>query len=136
MTRWAKSGSVNVAYQVVGEGPFDLVYVPGFCSHVELAWDWPPLARFYRALASFSRLITFDRRGTGMSDPVSDTVIPSLEARMDDVRAVMDAVSSEEAALMGVSEGAPLCALFAATYPLRTRALVLWGRFSARLGDT
>ena len=129
MTRWAKSGSVNVAYQVVGEGPFDLVYVPGFCSHVELAWDWPPLARFYRALASFSRLITFDRRGTGMSDPVSDTVIPSLEARMDDVRAVMDAVSSEEAALMGVSEGAPLCALFAATYPLRTRGLVLWGGF-------
>ena len=115
---------------------YDLVYVPRFCSHVELAWDWPPLARFYRALASFSRLITFDRRGTGMSDPVSDTVIPSLEARMEDVRALIDAAGADEAALMGVSERAPLSALFAATYSQRTRALVLVVWLSARLGDT
>jgi class 3 adenylate cyclase len=128
-TRWAKSGAVNIAYQVIGSGAFDLVYVPGFCSDVELAWEWPPLARFYRALASFSRLIVFDRRGTGMSDPVSEQVIPSPEARMDDIRAVLDATGSEQAALMGVSEAAPLCALFAATHPERTRALICWSGF-------
>jgi class 3 adenylate cyclase len=134
-TRWAKSDAVNIAYQVLGSGPFDLVYVPGFCSDVELAWEWPPLSRFYSALASFSRLIVFDRRGTGLSDPVSETVVPSPEARMDDVRAVMDAVESQQAALMGVSEGVPLCALFAATYPERTRALICWSGFP-RYGAT
>jgi class 3 adenylate cyclase len=128
-TQWAKSGTVNVAYQVLGSGPLDLVYAPGFCSDVELAWEWPPLARFYRALASFARLIVFDRRGTGMSDPVSDGVIPTPEARMDDVRAVMDAAGSGRAVLMGVSEGAPLCALFAATYPKRTQGLISWSGF-------
>ncbi len=128
-TRWAKSGPVNIAYQVLGSGPLDLVYAPGFCSDVELAWEWPPLARFYRALGSFARVIVFDRRGTGMSDPVSDQVIPTPEARMDDVRAVMDAAYSERAALVGVSEAAPLCALFAATYPERTQALICWSGY-------
>lgn len=126
-TRYARSGDVSIAYQVVGEGPFDLVHVPPFVSHVELAWEVPGIAAFNRRLASFSRLIRFDKRGTGMSDPVSGA--PTLETRMDDVRAVMDAVSSERAALFGVSEGGPMSALFAATYPDRVWALVLYGTF-------
>jgi class 3 adenylate cyclase/pimeloyl-ACP methyl ester carboxylesterase len=124
-TRYAHSGGVNIAYQVVGEGPYDLVFVPGSVSHVELAWQVPAWAAFYRRLASFSRLIVFDKRGTGMSDPVS--AAPTIETRMDDVRAVMDAVDSERAAVLGVSEGAPMSAVFAATYPERTWALVLCG---------
>ena len=124
-TRYARSGDVSIAYQVLGEGPFDLVRIPPFVSHVELAWQIPSLAAFYSQLASFSRLITFDKRGTGMSDRVSGA--PSLEERMDDVRAVMDAAGSEQAALLGVSEGGAMSVLFAATYPERAWALVLDG---------
>ncbi|MGH2728222.1 MAG: alpha/beta fold hydrolase, partial [Actinomycetota bacterium] len=107
-TRYAKSGDVHIAYQVVGDGPLDLVWVPGWFSHVENAWDWPEMAYFFDRLASFSRLIMFDKRGTGLSDPVSVSTPPTLEQRMDDVRAVMDAVGSERAAIMGLSEGGPM----------------------------
>ncbi|MGH3135240.1 MAG: adenylate/guanylate cyclase domain-containing protein [Gaiellaceae bacterium] len=126
-TRYARSGDVSVAYQIVGDGPFDLVFVPGFVSHVELRWTVPSFARGLEELTEFSRLILFDKRGTGMSDPV--TGAPTLEARMDDLRAVMDAVGSQRAAILGVVEGAPMSALFAATYPDRTAALVLRGGF-------
>jgi len=131
-TRYAKSGDVHIAYQVVGDGPFDLVFVPGWVSHLEVAWEEPSLARFYNRLASFSRLILFDKRGTGLSDRVSVKEVPTLEQRMDDVRAVMDAVGSERAALMGASEGGPMSVLFAATYPQRTSALVLYGTMARR----
>src|SRR3990167_8215844 len=104
--------------------------IPGWISHVELAWEEPAIARFFRRLASFSRLILFDKRGTGLSDPVPLTQLPTLEQRMDDVRAVMDAVGSERAALFGVSEGGPMAFLFAATYPDRTRAIVLYGEYA------
>src|ERR1700674_5685320 len=104
-TRYAKSSGVNIAYQVVGDGPVDLVYVPGWVSHVELAWELPELVLGFERLASVSRLILFDKRGTGMSDPVPTTELPSLEERMDDVRAVMDAVDSERAAIFGASGG-------------------------------
>src|SRR2546426_3160698 len=124
-TRYAKSGDVNIAYQVVGDGPTDLVYVPGWVSNVELIWEKP--TRFLERLASFSRLILFDKRGTGMSDRVSNARLPTLEERMDDVRAVLDAVGSERAALVGHSEGGSMSLLFAATYPERARALVLIG---------
>ncbi len=124
-TRYAKSGGVNVAYQVVGDGPFDLVFVPGWASHVELAWKVPSGARLLRGLAEFSRLIRFDKRGTGMSDRLTESM--TFEQRMDDIRAVMDAVGSERAALMGISEGASMSILFAATYPQRATALVLCG---------
>jgi pimeloyl-ACP methyl ester carboxylesterase len=129
-TRYAKSGDVHIAYQVVGDGPIDLVWVPGWFSHVENAWDWPEVAYFFDRLASFSRLMIFDKRGTGLSDPVSTSTPPTLEQRMDDVRAVMDAVGSERAAIMGLSEGGPMSALFAATYPERTTALILTGTFA------
>jgi pimeloyl-ACP methyl ester carboxylesterase len=122
-TRYAMSGDVHIAYQVVGEGPFDLIFVPGFVTHLELQWRLPGMGEFLRDLGSFSRLIRFDKRGTGMSDPVSGA--PSLETRMDDVRAVMDAVGSRRAAFYGLSEGAALSILFAATYPERTAALVV-----------
>jgi pimeloyl-ACP methyl ester carboxylesterase len=127
-TRYAKSGEIHIAYQVVGEGPFDLLLVPGWVSHVEYAWEEPGYADFLRRLASFSRLLLLDRRGTGLSDPVAK--LPTLEERMDDVRAVMDAAGSSRAALLGVSEGGPMCALFAATYPERTTALVLCNTFA------
>ena len=123
--RYTQSGDVNVAYQVVGENERDLVLVQGFASHLDLAWEQPELARMFRSLASFSRLVLFDKRGTGLSD--RSVGVPTLEERMDDVRAVMDAAGSEHAVLMGVSEGAPMCILFAATYPERTDALVLYG---------
>jgi pimeloyl-ACP methyl ester carboxylesterase len=132
-TRYAKSGDVNIAYQVVGEGPIDLVYVPGWVSNVELIWEKPKPSRFLERLASFSRLILFDKRGTGMSDRVSVTQLPTLEERMDDVRAVLDAVDSERAALVGHSEGGSMSLLFAATYPERARALVLLGVFARRI---
>ena len=131
-TRYAKSGDVSIAYQVVGQGPPDLVYVPGWVSNVEGNWDEPSYARFLERLASFSRLITFDKRGTGLSDRVPEADLPGLEERMDDVRAVMDAVGSERAAVLGVSEGGPMCALFAATYPERTSALVMYGSYARR----
>jgi pimeloyl-ACP methyl ester carboxylesterase len=132
-TKYTRSGDIHIAYQAVGEGPLDLVYVPGWVSHVELAWEEPTLARFLRRLASFSRLIAFDKRGTGLSDRVTNDQLPTLEERMDDLRAVMDAVGSERAALCGVSEGGNLCALFAATYPERTTALVMCGAFAKRI---
>ena len=122
-TRYALSGDVHIAYQVIGDGPFDLVFVPGFVTHMELQWRLPGFGEFLDHLGSFSRLIRFDKRGTGMSDPV--TGAPTLETRMDDVRAVMDAVGSRRAAFYGLSEGAAMSVLFAATHPERTAALVL-----------
>src|SRR3712207_167421 len=116
-TRYAKSGDVNIAYQVVGDGPFDLVLVPGFVSHLDLDWEEPRSAHMLERLASFSRLIRFDKRGTGLSD--RSVGLPDLETRMDDVRAVMDAVGSERAALYGYSEGGAMSILFGATYPTR-----------------
>jgi pimeloyl-ACP methyl ester carboxylesterase len=132
-TQYTKSGDVNIAYQVVGDGPLDLVYVPGWVSNVEGAWEEPTSERFLRRLARFSRLILFDKRGTGLSDPVPESKLPTLEERMDDVRAVMDAAASERAALFGVSEGGNLSVLFSATYPERTVALVTFGIFAKRL---
>jgi pimeloyl-ACP methyl ester carboxylesterase len=132
-TQYTRSGDLHIAYQVVGEGPLDLVYVPGWVSHVELAWEEPTLARFLRRLASFSRLIMFDKRGTGLSDRVPNDKLPTLEERIDDLRAVMDAVDSERAAIFGFSEGGNLSAFFAATYPERTKALVLFGTFAKRI---
>jgi pimeloyl-ACP methyl ester carboxylesterase len=129
--RYARSGETNIAYQVTGEGPFDLVLVHGFFSHLELDWEHSDVRRFHERLASFSRLIRFDKRGTGLSDRAVG--LPDLETRMDDVRAVMDAVGSDDAALFGFSEGGPLSVLFAATYPQRTRALVLYGTYAKRL---
>jgi pimeloyl-ACP methyl ester carboxylesterase len=128
--RYARSGDVSIAYQVTGEGPMDLVLVPGFFSHLEIDWEHPGSARLFERLGSFVRLIRFDKRGTGLSDRAVG--LPDLEARMDDVRAVMDAVGSESAALFGYSEGGPLSVLFAATYPARARALVLHGSYAKR----
>jgi pimeloyl-ACP methyl ester carboxylesterase len=132
-TGYARSGNVNIAYQVVGDGPFDLVYVPGWISNIELMWDEPGHAHLLRRLASFSRVILFDKRGTGMSDPVPLERLPTLEQRMDDVRAVMDAAGSERAALFGSSEGGLMSVLFAATYPERTRALVALAIYAKRI---
>lgn len=125
--RYARNGDVNIAFQVVGSGPRDLVMAPGFVSNIEVFWEEPTVARFLERLSSFSRLILFDKRGTGLSDRVAD--IPSLEQRMDDVRAVMDAAGSREAALYGYSEGGPMCALFAATHPDRATALIMSGSY-------
>ena len=130
-TRYARSGDVNIAYQVVGQGPRDLVLVPGWVSNIEVFWEEPSAPRFFQRLASFTRLILFDKRGTGLSDRVGD--LPNLETRMDDVRAVMDAVRSTRAALLGYSEGGPMCALFAATHPERTTALITIGSFARRI---
>jgi pimeloyl-ACP methyl ester carboxylesterase len=124
-TRFTQSGEISIACQVLGSGPIDLVLVPGFLSHLEENWQDPDLARFLEHFASFSRLIMFDKRGTGLSD--RSVGIATLEQRMDDVRAVMDAVGSRSAALLGISEGGPMCVLFAATHPERTRALILYG---------
>src|ERR1700751_3194208 len=128
VTQYAKSGDVHVAYQIFGSGPTDLVFVPGFVSHIENYWEHPDLARWLLRLGSFARVIMFDKRGTGLSDPVPE--VPSLDVRMDDVRAVIDAVGIERAAPFGISEGAPLTTLFAATYPERCRGLVLYGGFA------
>src|SRR6266576_2784082 len=124
-TRYARSGDVHLAYQVFGEGELDLILVNGFTTHVELVWEHEPARRFLEGLASFARVINFDRRGSGLSDPVAEA--PTLEQRMDDVRAVMDAAGSERAALVGISEGVPVSILFAATYPQRVSALVCSG---------
>ena len=132
-TQYTKSSGINIAYQVVGEGPLDLVYVPGWVSNVEECWEEPTHERFLRRLTRFSRLILFDKRGTGLSDPVPESKLPTLEERMDDVRAVMDAAGSERAALFGFSEGGNLSVLFAATYPERTIALVTFGIFAKRV---
>ena len=128
VTRYAKSGYVHVAYQVFGNGPVDLVFVPGFVSHIENYWEHPDLAHWLRRLGRFARVVMFDKRGTGLSDAVPE--VPSLDLRMDDVRAVMDAVGVQRAAQLGISEGGPLAALFAATYPQRCQALVLYGSFA------
>jgi len=129
-TRYAKSGDVNIAYQIVGEQGPDLVFVMGWVSHVEYFWTHPRVASFFRRLAQFSRLILFDKRGTGLSDRV--TTMPDLRQRMDDVRAVMVAAGSPEAVVMGVSEGGPMSALFAATFPERTKGLVIYGGYARR----
>lgn len=131
VTRYARSGGVSIAYHVFGGGQFDLVNVPGWVSNIEMMWDNPRLASNLERLASFARVITFDKRGTGLSDRVPG--YPTLEQRMDDVRAVMDAAGSERAALFGHSEGAGMAMLFAATYPQRTRALVTYGGFAKRV---
>ena len=131
--RYARSGDVSIAYQVVGEGPFDVVFVPGFVSNVELVWRTARGA-ILRRLASFARLIIFDKRGTGMSDRVAGA--PTLETRMDDVRAVMESAGSERAALVGVSEGVPMSVFFAASYPERTWGMVLYGGWARKLWAT
>jgi pimeloyl-ACP methyl ester carboxylesterase/class 3 adenylate cyclase len=127
VTRYAKSGDIHVAYQVFGEGP-DLVMVPGFLSHIENSWDEPRLARWLNKLGGFSRVILFDKRGTGLSDRVAH--LPHMDERMDDLRAVMDAVGIERASLLGLSEGGSLAALFAASHPERTQSLILVGSFA------
>ncbi len=126
-TKYARSGDLRVAYQVIGHGPFDLVFVPGFISNIDHFWDDPVIAGFFRRLSSFSRVILFDKRGTGLSDRIGS--LPTLEERMDDVRAVMDAAGSRSAAVFGLSEGGALAVLFAATYPERVNALVLYGTY-------
>jgi len=130
-TRYARNGETNIAYQVVGDGPLDLLFVPAFVSHLDLCWAAPDIAAFFRRLSSFSRLILFDKRGTGLSDPV--TAAATLEERMEDVHAVLDACGSERAALFGLSEGGPMSILFAATYPERTAALITFGSFARLL---
>ena len=125
--RYARSGRVSIAYQVIGEGPVDLVLVPGWISNLELAWEEPRMAGFLRRLASMARLIMFDKRGTGLSDPIPIDTPPDLDVRMDDVRAVMDAATSRRAVLLGFSEGGAMSLLFAASHPDRTLGLVLWG---------
>ena len=127
-TRYAKTADgVHIAYQVLGDGPTDLIYVSGWISNVDLNWTSPDYARFLRRLASFSRLIIFDKRGVGLSDRVPDKELPDLETRMDDLVAVMDAAGSRRAIVFGESDGAPLCLLFAATYPDRVLGLVMHG---------
>jgi class 3 adenylate cyclase len=132
-TQYARSGDLHIAYQIIGEGPLDLVYVPGWISNIELMWEEPAHAQVLGRLAQFSRLILFDKRGTGLSDPVSLDKLPTLEERMDDLRAVMDAAASERAALFGFSEGGLMSVLFAATYPERTTALALFAVYAKRI---
>jgi class 3 adenylate cyclase/alpha-beta hydrolase superfamily lysophospholipase len=127
-TQFARSGDVNIAYQVVGEGPLDLVLVLGFATHVEVLWELPEYARFIERLTSFARVIVFDKRGMGLSDRPS--VLSTFEQQHDDVRAVLDAVGSKRPALLGFTEGGPMCLLFAATYPERTTALVLLSSYA------
>jgi pimeloyl-ACP methyl ester carboxylesterase len=129
-TRYARSGDLHIAYQVVGDGPQDLVFVHGWISHIEHVWEEPSVARFFNRLASFARLILLDKRGTGMSDPVPLDRLPTLEERMDDVRAVMDAAGSSRAALFGTSEAGALNLLFSATHPDRTTALILLNSYA------
>jgi pimeloyl-ACP methyl ester carboxylesterase len=134
-THYARSQDVNIAYQVLGDGPIDVVFVMGWVSHLDYFWTEPSFAGFLRKLASFSRVILFDKRGTGLSDRVQVDALPTLEQRMDDVRAVMDAVGSQRAVICGVSEGGAMSALFAATYPERTSGLVLIGPYAKRIRD-
>ena len=132
-TRYARSGELSIAYQILGDGPFDLVMVHGWVSNIDLQWDQPNLSSFLTGLASFSRLITFDKRGTGLSDRVAVNELPTLEQRMDDLRAVMDAAGSERAAVFGVSEGGALALLFAASHPERVRAVLTFGSYAKRI---
>jgi len=127
-TRYAESGDVNIAYQVIGDGPIDIILVPGVSSHVEFMHEIPGYTAFLRRLSSFARVVTFDKRGQGLSDRM--TGAPSLEQRMDDVRAIMDMIGSHRAVLAGFSEGCPMSALFAATYPERISHLILFGGFA------
>jgi pimeloyl-ACP methyl ester carboxylesterase len=133
--KYAKNGGVHIAYQVLGDGPIDLVFVHGWVSHLELNWEEPTIARFLERLAEFSRLILFDKRGTGLSDRVAEHELPTLEQRMEDMRAVLDAVGSSRSALMGISEGGPMCALFAATHAERTAALIMCGSYARWIRD-
>jgi len=128
-TRYAKAGEVNIAYQTIGEAEVDLVFIPGWVSHIEYAWEEPSFSPFLRRLATFSRLILLDRRGTGLSDPVD--ALPTLEERMDDIVAVMDAADSQRAFLFGISESGPMCCLFAASYPKRAAGLILCNSFAS-----
>jgi pimeloyl-ACP methyl ester carboxylesterase len=128
-TLYARGPEGNIAYQVVGDGPMDLVVVPGWFSHVDLLWGDPGWVTFLGEFATFARVILYDKRGTGLSDPVDG--VPTLESRADDLRAVMDAAGSDRAALFGFSEGGPISILFAASYPERVRALVLYGTFAS-----
>jgi len=130
-TSYARNGDVNIAYQVMGDGPLDLLFIPPFVSHLDLYWAAPETTAFFSRLASFSRLILFDKRGTGLSDPVSG--VATLEERMEDVRAVLDACGSQRTALFGLSEGGPMSLLFAATYPERTTTLITFGSFAKLL---
>src|SRR5436853_7030467 len=127
-TRYALSGDVNLAYQVMGDGPVDIILVPGFISHIEFRHELPGNTAFLRRLSSFARVVTFDKRGQGLSDRVSDA--PSLEQRMDDVRAIMDNIGSKRAALLGISEGSAMSIMFAATYPERVSHLLLYSGFA------
>jgi len=131
VTRYAKSGQLNIAYQLFGAGSVNMVLIPGWASHVENIWTLPQFADFADNLAQFASVVILDRRGTGMSDPVVDP--PTLEERMDDVRAVMDAVCWDRAAIFGVSEGGPMAMLFAATFPDRVPALILYGIYTVYL---
>jgi pimeloyl-ACP methyl ester carboxylesterase len=128
-TRYAKSGEVHIAYQVVGDGPVDLVFIPGLFTHVEHQWDEPGFARFLGRLASFSRLIVFDARGAGLSDQAPE--LPPMEEQIDDLLAVLDAIGSKSAAIFGMSQAGPMAVLFAASYPERTRAIVLYGSYAS-----
>jgi pimeloyl-ACP methyl ester carboxylesterase/DNA-binding CsgD family transcriptional regulator len=130
-TRYARSGTVHIAYQAIGQGPIDLVFVPGFISNLEVQWEDPGFSHLLRRLSTFSRLLVFDKRGTGLSDRVDPHDLPDLEARMDDLRAVMDAAGSRKAAILAASDGVPLSILFAATHPERTRSLVLYGGYAS-----
>jgi class 3 adenylate cyclase len=136
VVKYAKTGDFNIAYQVVGDGPVDLLLLPGWVTHLELQWDVAPIARFLERLAGFSRLIQFDKRGTGLSDRVSPSELPTLEQRMDEVRAVMDATGSERAVLFGTIGGGAMSGLFAATYPERALGLILYGTFGRLEPDT
>jgi pimeloyl-ACP methyl ester carboxylesterase/class 3 adenylate cyclase len=129
-TQYTWSNNVSIAYQVFGKGPTDIVVVPGWLSNIDLFWEEPNFVRFFESLASFSRVLLFDKRGTGLSDRTTGS--PILEERMDDVRAVMDAVGSERATLFGFSEGGPMCLLFAATYPERTQALAIANSYARK----
>jgi class 3 adenylate cyclase len=135
-TRYARSGDLSIAYQVLGSGPFDLVFVHGWVSHLDLQWEEPHLAAFLNRLASFARLIILDKRGTGLSDRVALSELPTLEKRMDDLRAVMDAAGSESASLFGTSEAGAMCLLFAATYPNRVRSVLTFGSYAKRIRST
>ena len=129
-TKYARNGDVSIAYQVLGNGPVDIIYVPPFLSNLELQWQEPQQARYLQRLASFSRLVMFDKRGTGLSDR---TGIATLEERMDDVRAVMDAVGLERGVVFGTSEGGAMSLLFSATYPERVQALILYGAYARQV---
>ena len=130
-TRYARSGDVMIAYQVLGEGPFDVVFAPGTVSHVELYWEAAGVAALLRGVAEHARVVVFDKRGTGLSDRVAGA--PTLEERSDDIRAVMDTAGSQRAALFGVSEGVPMSVVFAASHPERVSALVLYGGLARTL---